>query len=372
MLDPGAGRVVVRPVRPAVALRWRATPIARFRGWIDESAEAILTVEFEGDELELDRRQAASAERDRRPDRDCWSPSRSATVKRAECDRLLGLRRLVEPLLDAVSRPGAAGLDRRRRGGAAGQLAAVLAAASEPASAAERHLDARRLRRDGTAAAAAVPRPFRPRRSGQARAAGRGVYDIVLEAGGTIGGSQACGLARTQFLRKQYGELSQVFREIKDAFDPLGQLNPGKVIGDDPHLMLRDLKPWPASPDEPRRSRRAHPTPISWGSGEIRTRNRSPRAGRRARRSGDRRTARPRAGSTDRVDRAGLALARPVDDRDGIELPGLRHLPVARPDGADVPELPRPAARGGVAAVAGKPGPRRRHRPGRPAALGRR
>ena len=79
----------------------------------------------------------------------------------------------------------------------------------------------------------------------------------MLDAGGTIGSTRACGLARTQFLRKQYGELSQVFREIKDAFDPAGQLNPGKVIGDDPHLMLRNLKPWPAPPAlRPRRSLR--------------------------------------------------------------------------------------------------------------------
>ena len=68
------------------------------------------------------------------------------------------------------------------------------------------------------------------------------VYEIVLEAGGTISSSQACGLVRTQFLRSQFGELIQVFREIKDAFDPMGQLNPGKVIGDDPHLMIRDLR----------------------------------------------------------------------------------------------------------------------------------
>ena len=68
------------------------------------------------------------------------------------------------------------------------------------------------------------------------------VYDIILAEGGTISSSQACGLVRTQFLRRQFGELIQVFREIKDAFDPMGQLNPGKVIGDDPHLMSRNLR----------------------------------------------------------------------------------------------------------------------------------
>ena len=63
------------------------------------------------------------------------------------------------------------------------------------------------------------------------------VYDIVLEAGGTISSSQACGLVRTQFLHKQYNELVQVFRKIKDAFDPANQLNPNKVIEDDPLVL---------------------------------------------------------------------------------------------------------------------------------------
>ncbi len=49
--------------------------------------------------------------------------------------------------------------------------------------------------------------------------AGR-VYDIVIEAGGTISSAQGCGLVRTQFLRKQYGELVQVFREIKGRLRP--------------------------------------------------------------------------------------------------------------------------------------------------------
>src|SRR5262249_51518301 len=67
-------------------------------------------------------------------------------------------------------------------------------------------------------------------------------YDATLDLGGTISGEHGCGLLRTQFLRRPYGELVQVFREVKDAFDPLNVLNPGKVIGDDPHLMLRDLR----------------------------------------------------------------------------------------------------------------------------------
>ncbi|MBV8556005.1 MAG: 4Fe-4S dicluster domain-containing protein, partial [Planctomycetaceae bacterium] len=68
------------------------------------------------------------------------------------------------------------------------------------------------------------------------------VFEAAWDLGGTISGEHGCGLARTQFLRRQFGELVQVFREIKDAFDPLNVLNPGKVIGDDPHQMTRDLR----------------------------------------------------------------------------------------------------------------------------------
>ena len=59
-----------------------------------------------------------------------------------------------------------------------------------------------------------------------------------------------------------------MFREIKDAFDPLGQLNPGKVIGDDPHLMLRSLKSWHTAP-VPIEPEAEPPAAASWGSGEI-------------------------------------------------------------------------------------------------------
>ena len=54
---------------------------ASFRGWIDESAEAVLTVEFEGDEPDVDRRQAPPGEGDRGADRACSSPSPFATLE---------------------------------------------------------------------------------------------------------------------------------------------------------------------------------------------------------------------------------------------------------------------------------------------------
>ena len=117
----------------------------------------------------------------------------------------------------------------------------------------------------GPVAAPPVSRPGRSRRRAKLEPMASRVYEVVLEAGGTISGEQGCGLVRTQFLRSQFGELVQVFREVKDAFDPLNLLNPGKVIGDDPHLMIRDLKPWlgdgPTDPDPPSSALMARRTP---------------------------------------------------------------------------------------------------------------
>ncbi len=69
------------------------------------------------------------------------------------------------------------------------------------------------------------------------------LYEEVFELGGTIGGEHACGLSRTAFLQQQYGPLYDVFREVKQVFDPQGILNPGKIVGDDPDLLTRHLRP---------------------------------------------------------------------------------------------------------------------------------
>ncbi len=57
------------------------------------------------------------------------------------------------------------------------------------------------------------------------------LFDVVNDMGGTISGAHGDGMARTWFLRQQFGRLNNVFSEIKNAFDPQNILNPGKISG---------------------------------------------------------------------------------------------------------------------------------------------
>src|SRR5579859_6779222 len=76
----------------------------------------------------------------------------------------------------------------------------------------------------------------------QYRQIGEAVADLVISFGGTTSGEHGEGLARGCFSEKLFGpKLVQAFREIKAAFDPLGIMNPGKMIDtpqmDDPAIM---------------------------------------------------------------------------------------------------------------------------------------
>ncbi|MBV8309394.1 MAG: FAD-binding protein [Planctomycetaceae bacterium] len=231
---------------------WRLLSLARdadprFHAWIAEAAESVLIVEFESDRHE----EVAGKLRllIERMTREGLLKADPVTVfRRAECEQLVALRRLTEPLLmksRSKSRP----------------LAIVddLAVPPDRLASVLRQLQDR-LKRHGvlwTMNAYAGDgrirlRPFLdladPGDRARLEPLAREIYHLVIEAGGTISASQGCGLARTQFLPRQYGELVQVFREIKDAFDPANLLNPGKVVGDDPHLMVRDLKHFPTLP----------------------------------------------------------------------------------------------------------------------------
>jgi anaerobic glycerol-3-phosphate dehydrogenase C subunit len=69
------------------------------------------------------------------------------------------------------------------------------------------------------------------------------LYEEVLALGGTISGEHGAGLSRTWFLKRQYGPLYDVFREVKRIFDPQNILNPGKVVADVPQPLTKNLRP---------------------------------------------------------------------------------------------------------------------------------
>lgn len=67
------------------------------------------------------------------------------------------------------------------------------------------------------------------------------VADLVLEFGGALSGEHGDGLLRSPFIEKMFGaRLYAAFREIKQAFDPDGLLNPGKII--DPPPLTANLR----------------------------------------------------------------------------------------------------------------------------------
>ena len=58
------------------------------------------------------------------------------------------------------------------------------------------------------------------------------VYDLVLKYGGSITAEHNDGLIRTPYLEKMYGlEIYKLFEKVKEIFDPLNILNPGKKVG---------------------------------------------------------------------------------------------------------------------------------------------
>ena len=59
---------------------------------------------------------------------------------------------------------------------------------------------------------------------------------------GTITAEHGDGLARSEFIKKQYGMKNyQLFTEIKEVFDPKKVFNPGKIITNK-STILRNLK----------------------------------------------------------------------------------------------------------------------------------
>jgi len=70
-----------------------------------------------------------------------------------------------------------------------------------------------------------------PEEVARARAAFDDILRVVLDLGGTITGEHGVGVLKRPFLSEQLGpESVRLHRTIKDALDPLGILNPGKLL----------------------------------------------------------------------------------------------------------------------------------------------
>jgi FAD/FMN-containing dehydrogenase/Fe-S oxidoreductase len=69
------------------------------------------------------------------------------------------------------------------------------------------------------------------------------VFELAWSLGGTISGEHAEGLSRVAFIRRQCGdEFYELLRKIKNIFDPDNLMNPGKIINDDPDVMVKNLR----------------------------------------------------------------------------------------------------------------------------------
>ncbi|MYF99982.1 anaerobic glycerol-3-phosphate dehydrogenase subunit C, partial [Candidatus Poribacteria bacterium] len=67
------------------------------------------------------------------------------------------------------------------------------------------------------------------------------VRDLLMELGGAMSGEHGDGLVRSEWIESMFGpKIYQALREVKNAFDPDGIMNPGKII--DPPPMTENLR----------------------------------------------------------------------------------------------------------------------------------
>ena len=58
------------------------------------------------------------------------------------------------------------------------------------------------------------------------------VYDLIIKYGGTITAEHNDGIIRTPYVEKMFGtQMYNLFKEVKEIFDPYNIFNPGKKVG---------------------------------------------------------------------------------------------------------------------------------------------
>jgi len=69
------------------------------------------------------------------------------------------------------------------------------------------------------------------------------ISELVWSLGGTISGEHGDGMSRSCFVERQYGPLYQVFRQIKEIFDPHNLMNPGRIVTAQTELPATQFRP---------------------------------------------------------------------------------------------------------------------------------
>ncbi len=76
---------------------------------------------------------------------------------------------------------------------------------------------------------------------GRMRAIASEIHEVVLDLGGSHSGEHGDGLVRSEFIEGLMGRrIAAAFEEVKQAFDPRGLMNPGKIV-DPPRMDDRSL-----------------------------------------------------------------------------------------------------------------------------------
>ncbi len=72
-----------------------------------------------------------------------------------------------------------------------------------------------------------------PEEMARVKLAAREIFETAVALGGTLSGEHGIGLLKKQFLELDLGpEAIGIMRKVKDAIDPLGIMNPGKIFPD--------------------------------------------------------------------------------------------------------------------------------------------
>jgi glycolate oxidase len=57
------------------------------------------------------------------------------------------------------------------------------------------------------------------------------LFDLTLKLGGTLSGEHGIGTTKARFMEKEVGKSGIEFmKKVKQAFDPEGIINPGKIF----------------------------------------------------------------------------------------------------------------------------------------------